>query len=290
MHSAPRVLLAPRSPLAYTAACGARLLRRVPKGVRDGPACAGQVELGRAPTLSSPSSSFARAFASRHPHPCTCRPVYSAPPESGAACVLHLRTRRACRLSVSSAECARTRNLSSPSSSSTRAFASSPLIYPPASLVPVVSSPSYTTPHPNQAGPRTWRGCRSRVCALPAHADDGAERMCGGVVRGPRASLLARARCWADTAALPCCVRAPPISSPVPSHPLPGTLYPHHLESRLFRVRLPVALVSTVEHRICHLHMNWHSINFALLSTFYGGKLTEHGDVLKDLILGSARE
>ncbi|KAJ7022371.1 hypothetical protein C8F04DRAFT_1138324, partial [Mycena alexandri] len=41
------------------------------------------------------------------------------------------------------------------------------------------SSPPYTPPHLNQARPRTRRGCRGRVCALPAHAD-GAERMCGG--------------------------------------------------------------------------------------------------------------
>ncbi|KAJ7030905.1 hypothetical protein C8F04DRAFT_712474 [Mycena alexandri] len=234
-----RPLAALRPPRASCAplrtACGARLLHRVPTGARDGPACGASRPL-RAP-LSSPSSSFTRA--SRSPHPPSPPLVIPTPvglytpPHPNQACrVCSISAHvEGCRLSVLSAECARMCNLSS---SFSRAFASRPLIYPPASLVPVVSSPSYTTPHPNQAGPRTWRGCRSRVCALPAHADDGAERMCGGVVRGPRASLLARARCWADTAALLCCVRAPPISSPVPSHPMPPALYPRPLESRIY--------------------------------------------------------
>ncbi|KAJ7017122.1 hypothetical protein C8F04DRAFT_1338321 [Mycena alexandri] len=151
-----------------------------------------------------------------------------------AVCALHLRVPahiEGCWLSVSSAECRMRADAKllipvilvhpclrlSPSHPP-----SPPLVVPP--LSPCIPRPL------SQVRTRTRRGCRGRVCALPARVD-GAEQMCGGVVRGPGPSLLARARCWADTAALPYCIRAPPISSPVPPHPMPPALYPRPLES-----------------------------------------------------------
>ncbi|KAJ7018727.1 hypothetical protein C8F04DRAFT_1325533, partial [Mycena alexandri] len=183
-----RVLFAPSS----RPRTPARLLHRVPKGRQDGPACAGQVGLVRAP-FSSPSSSSAPWLL----------PTSSTP-------------------------------VSRPASP---------------------SLPPYTPPHPNQAWasdsaqmprpcvraltalrPRTHRRCRTNV--------RGQLRV---VVRGPRPSLLGRARCWADTAALPCCILAPPISSPV--HPISSLHSRTHAVpvSRLFYIRD----VGTVSLRTC---------------------------------------
>ncbi|KAJ7032355.1 hypothetical protein C8F04DRAFT_657556 [Mycena alexandri] len=147
--------------LAYTAACGARLLRRVPKGARDG---VSQVLCARGKWASyarppyrplhppSPSSLVLlihrrRRSSSHRTHP--RRPVYPAPPESSAA------------------------------------------------------SDSARMPQPCVRAPCTRRRCRTNVRGRGARAP--AEFAC--------------ARCWPDTAALPCCVRAPPISSPVPPRP-----------------------------------------------------------------------
>ncbi|KAJ7030930.1 hypothetical protein C8F04DRAFT_1112327, partial [Mycena alexandri] len=72
-----RVFLAPRSPHAYTAACGARPLHRMPKGARDGvagPVCAGP--------LHPPSPSSLVLLIHRRPRssspplsPCILRPT-----------------------------------------------------------------------------------------------------------------------------------------------------------------------------------------------------------------------
>ncbi|KAJ7020563.1 hypothetical protein C8F04DRAFT_1143742 [Mycena alexandri] len=185
----PRASFAP----SHTAACGARPLHRVPKGAWDGPACAGQVELRRAP----PS----------------------------------FQVRRVCSISahVEGAECARMCNLSS---SFSRAFASRPLIYPPASLVPVVSSPS----------------CRGRVCALPAHADDGAERMCGGSW-APAEFACARSVLGGHD----CVASRPAPTPPTRAVPAPSRVPPPHTSRRC---RIPIqplwgfCLMRTNAHRL----------------------------------------
>ncbi|KAJ7030871.1 hypothetical protein C8F04DRAFT_1186350 [Mycena alexandri] len=226
---------------AYTAACGARHLHRVPRGGRDGPACAGQVGLGRAPSLSSLSSSSTRAPASGPPHPPSpplVIPVF--------ACALHRpHTSRGadflCRMP------------------NVRRRATSRPPYPRS------PAPSPLAPHPSSRLPRP--------------------------PRRPRIPRPTRIKCGLGLGADAVAVCARSLHTPTVMNQFAGARSIDRGKVQPNKGPVPAACIHTLDPaRLTLGKLSPYAKFMVRAGTLYGDKLTEHGEVLKDLILGSARE